>query len=110
MRYFAFAAIAALAACGNVGSVISDYGPVRPEIVSDGGLDWKIYDKPEENRMMVAATVASISKVSKSSQMPILDELAPYKSAAQAALSPRGCSANSVKPLIKAQMEVSYTC
>lgn len=102
MRNAAIAAILALSACGSVGTVISDYGPVRP--VTQG--NWKFYDKPEEGRMMVAPTVGAV----RTQEAAIWSNATLFQSAAQDFLSPRGCTATGVKPLVKAQMEVTYTC
>lgn len=107
MRYFALAAVAAVTACGNVESVITDYGPVRPVVIQNADVDWKIYDKPEERRMMVAPTSASVWKAGAGEKWA---DSSRFMSAAQASLTPRGCTATSIKPLVKAQMEVAYTC
>lgn len=104
------ASLLSLSACGNVGSVISDYGSVRPVTQQHEGIDWKFYDKPEEGRMMVAPTVASVRQISAAKQREKLTDPALFFEAAQAHLAPRGCTAASVKPLVQAQMEVAYTC
>lgn len=110
MHYLAISAVVAVTACGNVGTVISDYGPVKPIVVAHNDMNWKIYDIPAENRMMVAPTVASVASAGKNGQRNMLDDPEAFQSAAQAALAPRGCTADSVKPLVKSQMEISYSC
>lgn len=106
MRNILIAAALTLSACGNVGTVISDYGPVRPVTQVHNGIDWKFYDKPEEGRMMVAPTVNSI----RTQDADLWTDSDLFLQAGQAYLAPRGCTATSVKPLVKAQMEVAYTC
>ena len=103
-RLFASALVLSLAACG-AGGVIADYGSIRPVTAAQGGIEWKFYDRPD-GRVMVAPSVASI-RANPSEQWA---DPARFQAAAQAWLAPRGCTATSVKPLIKAQMEVTYTC
>ena len=105
-RLFASALVLSLAACG-AGGVIADYGSIRPVTLVHGDVDWKFYDRPQEGRVMVAPTVASVRQVN---SLDAWSDPARFQAAAQAWLAPRGCTATGVKPLIKAQMEVTYTC
>lgn len=105
-RLFASALVLSLAACG-AGGVIADYGSIRPVTGSQGGVEWKFYDRPQEGRAMVAPTVASIRQVN---SLDNWSDPAPFRAAAQAWLASRRCTVTDVKPLIKGQMEVAYTC
>ena len=106
MRNILIAAVLTLSACGNVGSIIADYGPVRPTIQEHDGVAWKFYDKPEESRLMVAPRAGEIRNF----PMSKWDDSALFRDAANSFLAPRGCKANTVELLARPQWEVTYTC
>lgn len=61
MKLFSMLAAATLtlAGCGGMATAISEYGSVKPVAFAHGGSTWRVYDKPDDGRLMITPTIAN---------------------------------------------------
>lgn len=110
---------AALSGCAGAQYAMDNYGKVKPVAFrspSSGG-GYRIFDKPEENRLMITPTIgASLGggalKGATFGAVNVLNSEAAYRQAAEEFTKSTGrtCRAESVSLVIDPQYEVRYSC
>lgn len=106
------AAALALTGCQGMGYAIQHYGNTpRLNWTDASGKSFGIYDKPDENRMMVTASMAKSIAIG-ATYFLASDGGFVYKAAAEEYLLEQGrdCLATSTTLIVEPQYEVAYTC
>lgn len=106
-----------LAGCAGIQYAASNYSDVNPVNWSYGGKSWRIFDKPEENRMMITAGIGeSVGMgLAEGLTLGLVDadfHRNKYRDAAVAWLENQGrdCEETDTVLIIKPQWEVKYEC
>lgn len=120
MKIFVLAAAAlALASCGGVNYAVNNYSGVKAEIWTSPsiGTGFRIYDKPSENRLMIALDLggAALQGFGKGITLGAADTRTPeiiYQDAAIEWLAAKGrsCIATNTFLVLEPQYEVRYEC
>lgn len=107
MNRFTFAALAAaisLSACGT-----TDYIGTSPVAFAHDGRNYRVYDMPDENRLMITPSIGESATYHLRKSSWAKPELL-FSDAAQAFIAPRGCQVTNVKLLVSPQFEITYSC
>lgn len=107
-----------LAACGGLNYAMTNYSGVEVQRFAVSGTTYRIFDKPEENRLMITPTIgdaAAAGAIQGGTLGLSGDPLGPqseFRAAAQAFLSARsrGCTISDGAKVVAAQYEFFYTC
>jgi len=99
-----FAATLSLSACGT-----TDYIGTKPVAFAHEGRNFRVYDMPEENRLMITPSIAESATYHLRKSSWFGPELL-FADAAQAFIAPRGCQVTAAKLLVPPQFEIKYSC
>ncbi len=100
----ALAVAISLSACGT-----TDYIGTKPVAFAHEGRNFRVYDMPAENRLMITPSIAESSTYYLRKSSWLGPELL-FADAAQAFIAPRGCQVTGAKLLVSPQFEIAYSC
>lgn len=114
----ALIATATLTACAGVGTVMERYGSVKAVAFQHGGSTWRVYDKPEEGRLMLTPSIgdsAAAGAIQGATFGMADNPLGPnkrYSDAATAWIAQHGesCRLTAGRVLLHPQFEFDYSC
>lgn len=114
----ALIAIATLTACGGMGTVMERYGSVKAVAFQHGGSTWRVFDKPEEGRLMLtpsigdSAAAGAIEGVTLGMADNPLGPNKRYSDAATAWILRHGgtCRLTAGRVILHPQFEFDYSC
>lgn len=110
---------AVLSGCAGAQYAIDNYGKVKPVSFRSpsSGSGYRIYDKPEEGRLMITPTIGAsfgggAIKGATLGAVNVLNSEAAYRMAAEEFTKSTGrtCRAESISLVIDPQYEVRYSC
>ncbi len=113
-----FAVLVAVAGCSGLNYAVSNYAQVKPVQFSYGGNTFRVYDRPDENRLMITPLVgdtsgaAALKGAARGEPGALSGAEGTYRSASDAYFSGTGrqCEISRVERIVEAQWEVFYTC
>lgn len=111
-----FASAAVLAGCAAMSDSVQEYSFVEVKYVTMPDDTYRVFDKPEENKMLVSSSIASATAQSLRANLMLKNDTPPkanFEAAALEYLSSDGRSGCRVKEsylLIAPQFEVKYDC
>jgi len=108
----------AVSACSGAGYAIENYGGVDVQRIQANGESWRIFDKPEEGRLMItptlgrAASVGAVQGATLGMSDGGKDTMAEFESAADAYVKSRNpdCAVTEGALVITPQYEFFYEC
>lgn len=110
------ALLLSIAACAPVEQIADTYGSTSPISFSHGGKNYRVYDQPNEGRLMITPSLggAFAAGAARGASLGIgsdgINANEGMKSAAQAFTAGRGCTLTSGRVLLHPQYEFAYTC
>ncbi|MDV7145920.1 hypothetical protein R3X27_24860 [Tropicimonas sp. TH_r6] len=113
-----FAVLVAVTGCSGLDYAVSNYSKVKPVQFTYAGNTFRVYDRPDENRLMITPQVGDRSGANalKGAAQGAAGGLAgsegTYRSASDAYFSGTGrqCEVNRIERIVEPQWEVFYTC
>ncbi len=110
--------VAALAGCGGINYAMEHYSGVDVQQFASGGTTYRIFDKPDENRLMITPTLgnAAAAGAIQGGTLGIsgspLGPQGEYRLASQAFLDARrqGCKVTDGSKILHPQYEFFYAC
>jgi hypothetical protein len=100
-----------LTGCSGIGYAMEHYKNVKPQQFAYDGQGFRIFDKPNEGRLMITPTIGAAMAGGATFGGANTPEIR-YKQASLAYLASTGrkCKASDMKLVIQPQWETFYTC
>lgn len=114
-NYIACLSVIALASCAGINEAM-EYSGTPPVSHNINGEVWRIFDQPENNRLMITPSIGDSAASGAASGIALGLAVNPYtqratfEPAVEAYLSERGCKVTSAKLIIRPQFEFQYAC
>lgn len=105
-----------IAACAPVERISDAYGSTAPVAFTHTGKNYRVYDKPAENRLMITPSIAGAFAAGAAAGVTLgmggdgIDPNVGMRNAAQAFVAGRGCTLTAGRVLLHPQYEFDYTC
>ncbi|OJH46172.1 hypothetical protein [Paracoccus sp. SM22M-07] len=113
---FALPALLAVVACAPAQGIMQNYGDTKPVAFTSDGTNYRVYDQPAENRLMITPTIGGslAAGMAKGATLGLgsdgIDPNAGMKTAAQQFAAAKGCTITAGRKLMHPQYEFDYTC
>ncbi|MGB2355680.1 MAG: hypothetical protein ACPH69_05845 [Planktomarina sp.] len=100
-----------LGGCSGMGYAIENYSGITPVKFYNSGQKFRIFDRPNENRLMITPSIGSAMLEGATFGAGATAEIS-YQQAAQAYLNSTGrdCEVGDMKVVLQTQWETFYTC
>lgn len=108
-------ALSVLAGCSGISEAMN-YSGTKPFDYQHKGATWRIYDQPENSRLMITPSLAKSGELGVTRVTTLGNSTAPYataepyRPAATAYLASKGCTITEGNLVITPQYEFSYAC
>ncbi|HBR41799.1 hypothetical protein [Sulfitobacter sp. UBA4523] len=105
-----------IAACGGVNEAITKYGSTKPVTYEIGEEKWRIFDQPENNRLMITPTVGAsagqgaVTGITYGLARNPYSQRETFEPPAAAYLSTRQCKITEGHLVVNTQFEFKYSC
>lgn len=117
-KFLVLASVFTLSACSGAGYAIENYSGVDVQRIQVNGESWRIFDKPNENRLMItpslgrAASVGAVQGATFGISDGGKDTMAEFEAAADAYVQSRKskCRVTKGALVINPQYEFFYEC
>ena len=105
------ASLVFLSGCSGMNYALEHYSGTKPVQFIDGGKKFRIFDRPNEQRLMITPSLGSAAAQGATFGAASTAEMT-YHSASQAFLDSTGrdCKAGDMKLVVQPQWETFYTC
>ncbi|WCE67945.1 hypothetical protein PL335_06255 [Sulfitobacter faviae] len=117
MKIWMLTAVAvSLAGCAGINEAMTKYGDTDPVTYRIDGSTWRIFDQPENGRMMITTGVGTAGATGAKQGVTFglannpYETGAAYQPAATAYLAPRGCKITGGHLVLPMQYEFEYAC
>jgi hypothetical protein len=110
------ASVLALTACSGMNEAITKYGSTRPVSYQISGQNWRIYDQPENGRLMItpslsaAAGQGAVSGITYGMADNPYTQREAFEPPAVAYLASKGCKITGGHLVLNTQFEFEYSC
>lgn len=119
-KYAAIAAVCALAGCAGINYAMENYSGVPVQRISHDDRGWRVYDKPQEGRLMITPSLGDSAGAGAATGLTLGLATSPYvyestfKPTVQAYLAQKhgngACRITSADLVVKPQFEFFYEC
>lgn len=118
MKFLVIGCALLVSACGGLGYALENYTGVSVQRIEANGEIWRIFDKPEEERLMITPSIGRAAAVGAAQGATLglsdggRDSFQEFKAAAQAYLESRtsGCTVTTGALVVSPQYEFFYEC